>query len=130
MQGPGADMPKDRLGHRVRVDRPAEIVYFVPSNRRRKPPVEVRVPVTVYDVSVTGAALLLASDPPQLGRSFGLIIDGYCGTVHARWRHAPSEPNAPVVYGVQFADPRPPFLPTIYEWLDRAKEIGNAKMID
>jgi hypothetical protein len=71
--------------------------------------------------------------PPSPGQTFDLVLEGNRGTVRVRWvRHLSddSDEGLSLLCGVEFTDRSPAFLPTIYQWLDREKVIGNAKPHD
>src|SRR3954447_25467960 len=111
----------ERLGARARVDRPAEII--VEQVRRFGRRVEVAHDVRVHDVSVSGASLLIGSDlDPAVGQILLLSIEGYRGLVRVRWIRDETglEGGANgLVFGIEFIDGGPAFLPTINEWLDQ-----------
>jgi hypothetical protein len=85
--------------------------------------VEVAHGVMVHDVSVSGASLLLGSDlQPSVGQVLQLSIDGFRGRVRVRWIRDETglEDGADgLVFGVEFLDGGPAFLPTVNEWLDQ-----------
>jgi PilZ domain len=110
-----------RLGARARVDRPADVI--VEQTKRFGRRVEVAHGVMVHDVSVSGASLLLGSDlQPSVGQVLQLSIDGFRGRVRVRWIRDETglEDGADgLVFGVEFLDGGPAFLPTVNEWLDQ-----------
>jgi hypothetical protein len=61
---------------------------------------------------------------PDIGQVFDLLIDGNRGAVRVR-RTAPADAH---LVGVEFIDPHPAFLPTIYHWLGRSAALGKAGM--
>jgi hypothetical protein len=117
----GRDVPYQRLGDRARVTQPAAIA--LEQQRRFRGSVESVVPVTICDVSVSGALLSLRGDiRPDIGQVFDLMIDGERGAVRVR-RTTAAEGH---LVGVEFIDPHPAFLPTIYHWLGRDAALGRA----
>ena len=122
-----------RLGDRRPVDELAHLAILV-LQQKRKPPSELLVPVMVRDASVTGACLVLPAESavPPSGQSLILVIEGERGNVMVRWAREVNDPalGPTVMCGVEFIDPHPAFLPSIYRWLDRQKVIGNAEMRD
>ena len=83
------------------------------------------VPVVIHDVSVSGALLSLPGDVrPDIGQVFHLVIDGERGAVRVR-RTTAAEGH---LVGVEFIDPHPAFLPTIYHWLGRDAALGKSGM--
>lgn len=114
-------MRGQRLGARARVDRPAEVI--VEQLKRFGRRVEVAHAVVVHDVSVSGASLLLGSDlDPSVGQVLELSIEGRRGRVRVRWIRDETglEGGANgLVFGIEFLDGGPAFLPTVHEWLDQ-----------
>ncbi|MBV9953102.1 MAG: hypothetical protein JO291_14210 [Acidimicrobiia bacterium] len=111
----------ERLGARARVDRRAEVIVEQVKRFGRR--VEVAHEVLVHDVSVSGASLLLGSDVgPNVGEVLLLSIEGHRGLVRVRWIRDETglEGGADgLVFGVEFIDGGPAFLPTVNEWLDQ-----------
>jgi hypothetical protein len=111
----------ERLGARARVDRPAEVI--VEQVRRFGRRVEIAHAVLVHDVSVSGASLLLGSDlEANVGQVLTLSIEGFRGRVRVRWIRDETgvEDGADsLVFGVQFIDGGPAFMPIVNEWLDQ-----------
>ena len=92
--------------------------------KRFRGPTETLLPVTVCDISMSGAFLALPNDmQPDIGQVLDLVIDGQRGAVRVR-RTAPADSH---LVGVEFIDPHPAFLQTIYQWLGR-DEVGVAEM--
>jgi hypothetical protein len=124
----GTYFPSKRLGARGRVDQPAEVI--VAETRRFGRQVEVAHPVLVYDVSVSGASLILGSDlRPSIRQVLQLSIDGYRGAVRVRWVRDETDLEGgagSLVFGVEFIDADPAFLPTVYAWLDRENVFGTS----
>ncbi len=122
-----------RLGDRRPVDKAAHLAILV-LRQKRKPAAEMLLPVMVRDASVTGACLVLPSESPvpPSGQSLILVIEAERGNVIARWAREVNDPalGPTVMCGVEFIDPHPAFLPSIYRWLDRQKVIGSAEMRD
>ena len=119
----GRDGPYQRLGDRARVAEPAAIAFE--QRKRFRGSTEILVPVAVCDVSMSGALLALPDDMrPDIGQVLDLVIGGHRGAVRVR-RTAPADSH---LVGVEFIDPHPAFLQTIYEWLGRATELGSAEM--
>ena len=119
----GRDVPYQRLGDRSRVTEPAAIA--LEQQRRFRRSVETLVPVVICDVSVSGALLSLPADMrPDIGQVLDLVIDGERGAVRVR-RSTAAEGQ---LVGVEFIDPHPAFLPTIYHWLGRDAALGKADM--
>jgi hypothetical protein len=61
---------------------------------------------------------------PDIGQVFDLVINGARGAVRVR-RTTAAEGR---LVGVEFIDPHPAFLPTIYHWLGRDAALGQAGM--
>jgi hypothetical protein len=119
----GRDVPYQRLGDRAQVAEPAAIA--LEQQRRFRGSIETLVPVVICDVSVSGALLSLPRDMrPDIGQVFDLVIDGDRGAVRVR-RTTPADG---LLVGVEFIDPHPAFLPTIYHWLGRDAALGKAAM--
>jgi hypothetical protein len=122
---------QQRLGDRHPVEEVAHLAILV-IEQKRAPASERLVPVMVRDASITGACIVLPFDarPPEPGQNLILVIEGQRGNIRVRWSRNISDPalGPTVTCGVEFADPRPAFLPSIYRWLDRQKEIGTAQM--
>lgn len=120
-----------RLGDRRPVDEVAHLAILV-VQQKRKPAEEALVPVMVRDASITGACLVLPFDAaePPVGQTLTLVIDGERGSVRVRWSRRVDDPalGQTATCGVEFIDPHPTFLPSIYVWLDRQKALGGAKM--
>jgi hypothetical protein len=120
-----------RLGDRRQVDEVAHLAILV-VQQKRAPASERLVPVMVRDASITGACLVLPFDapPPETGQNLILVIEGERGNIRVRWSRNVEDPalGPTLTCGVEFADPRPAFLPSIYRWLDRQKAIGSARM--
>jgi hypothetical protein len=120
-----------RLGDRRQVDEVAHLAILV-VQQKRKPAEEALVPVMVRDASITGACLVLPFDAaePPVGQTLTLVIDGERGSVRVRWSRRVDDPalGQTATCGVEFIDPHPTFLPSIYVWLDRQKALGGAKM--
>jgi hypothetical protein len=122
----GRDVPHQRLGDRAPVDGPALIVRA--ERKRFGRDTESLVPVVVSDVSVSGALLVLPGDVrPDLGQVLVLVIDGLRGAVRVR-RVASIAPDE-ITIGVEFVDPTPEFLPTVYQWLGREAGLGSSRMV-
>jgi hypothetical protein len=122
----GRDVPHQRLGARAAVNGPALVVRE--ERKRFGRDTEALVPVVVSDVSVSGALLVLPVHlRPDLGQVLILVIDGLRGSVRVR-RLAALGPQE-VTIGVEFVDPTPEFLPTIYQWLGREAGLGSARMV-
>jgi hypothetical protein len=69
----------------------------------------------VRDVSVTGALLAVRADAPlEVGQVCDLEITGQRGRTRIRRL---TSAQVELLCGVEFIDPRPPFLPTIFQWL-------------
>ena len=119
----GRDVPYQRLGERARIAEPAAIA--LEQRKRFRGTTETLLPVTICDVSMSGALLALPDDMrPDIGQVLDLVIDGHRGAVRVR-RTAPADSH---LVGVEFIDPHPAFLQTIYQWLGRATEVGTAEM--
>jgi hypothetical protein len=123
MTPPGRGLNDQRLGQRATVREPATLV--VEEQRRFRGSVAREVPVTIRDVSVTGALVELPADvKPMTSQTVGLVIEGQAG--RARVRRTGS--LAANVVGLEFVDPHPAFLPTIHRWLGRAAALGDSDM--
>ena len=128
MSDAGSYFPSKRLGARARVDQPAEVI--VEETRRFGRRIEVAHSVLVHDVSVSGASLILGSDlRASIRQVFQLSIDGRRGAVRVRWIRDETDlegGTGGLVFGVEFVDGDPAFLPTVYEWLDREPVFGTS----
>jgi hypothetical protein len=117
----GSFLPSKRLGDRARVDQPAEVI--VEETKRFGRRIEVAHSLVVHDVSVSGASLILGSDlRPSIRQVLQLSIGGRRGAVRVRWIQDETDVEGGaggLVFGVEFVDGNPAFLPTVYEWLDR-----------
>ena len=126
MSDAGSYFPSKRLGARARVDQPAEVI--VEETRRFGRRIDVAHSVLVHDVSVSGASLILGSDlRASIRQVFQLSIDGRRGAVRVRWIRDETDlegGTGGLVFGVEFVDGDPAFLPTVYEWLDREPAFG------
>ena len=122
---------RQRLGDRRPVEEVAHLAILVVEAKKR-PTAEVLIPVMVRDASVTGACLVLPFDvqEPRAGETSTLVIEGQRGLIRVRWARSVHDPalGPTTTAGVEFADPHPDFLPSIYRWLDRQKAIGSAQM--
>lgn len=115
----------DRLGQRRPVARAAELRY--PARGRFGRAREITVPVTLLDVSVSGAALALSSEPMIIpGFRCELGVEGAWGRVRVMWIRGEGDNDRRC--GVEFVDPRPAFLPTLYEWLEREAAVQDTPM--
>ena len=122
----GRDVPYQRLGGRASVNGPALIVRE--GRARFGRPAESLVPVLVSDASVSGALLAIPGDVrPNLGQVLVLVIDGLRGSVRVR-RVAAIGPDE-ITVGVEFVDPTPEFLPTIYQWIGREAGLDSPRMV-
>jgi hypothetical protein len=118
----GRTVPDKRLGDRAKVRRAAIVIKHRKRFGRVK---EELVGVEVRDVSVTGALLAVPTDIQlQAGQECELEITGQRGRSRIR-RLSPADGE--LLCGVEFADSRPAFLPTIYQWLGR-DELDETKM--
>jgi hypothetical protein len=124
---PGSFVPSQRLGARARVDQPAQVI--VEETKRFGRRVEVAHAVLVHDVSISGASLILGSDlHANIRQILQLSIDGHRGAVRVRWirdERVTEGASGHLVFGVEFADRDPAFLPVIYGWLDRETVAGT-----
>jgi hypothetical protein len=124
----GSYFPSKRLGARARVDQAAEVI--VEETKRFGRRIEVAHSVLVHDVSVSGASLILGSDlSPSIRQVLQLSIDGWRGAVRVRWIRDETDLEGGaggLVFGVEFVDGDPAFLPTVYEWLDRETVFGTS----
>ena len=122
----GRDVPYQRLGGRASVNGPALIVRE--ERKRFGRAAESLVPVLVSDASVSGALLVIPGHVrPDLGQVLVLVIDGLRGSVRVR-RVAAIGPDE-ISVGVEFVDPSPEFLPTIYEWIGREAELDSPRLV-
>jgi hypothetical protein len=122
----GRDVPYQRLGGRASVNGPALIVRE--GRKRFGRATESLVPVLVSDASVSGALLAIPGDvQPNLGQVLVLVIDGLRGSVRVR-RVAAIGPDE-ITVGVEFVDPSPEFLPTIYQWIGREAGLDSPRMV-
>jgi hypothetical protein len=111
-----------RLGDRRRVREAASLRYM--AKKRFGKLHEVTVPVTIVDVSVTGAAIGVPEDMEVVTRQMlGLGIHDKWSNVRCVWVRRSAD-NAQFC-GVIFVDPYPPFLPTIHDWLGRGEALGE-----
>jgi hypothetical protein len=114
--------PQRRLGDRAQVRRAAIVIEQRKRFGRVK---EVQIGAEVRDVSVTGALLAVPPGAPlAVGQSCDLEITGQRGGVRVRRLN---ESDGDLLCGVEFLDPRPSFLPTIYQWLGR-EELDETQM--
>jgi hypothetical protein len=112
MSYPGGHVP--RLGDRTPVDQVGELV--VKRQGRLGRVKEVSVPVQILDVSISGASMLVPGDADLAPKQLALFaVDGSVGNVRIVWLRPDNAQN--LLCGVQFLDPRPAFLPTLYRWL-------------
>ena len=122
MSEPGQTAPQKRLGDRAQVRRAAIVIEQHKRFGRVK---EVRIGAEIRDVSVTGALVAVQVPAPLLvGQVCDLEISGQRGRMRIR-RLTPAESE--LMCGVEFVDPRPAFLPTIYQWLGR-DELDDSQM--
>ena len=114
-------MRGERLGARARVDRPAEII--VEQVRRFGRRVEIAhsgARARRLGERCVAAARIRSS--PVAGQVLVLSIEGRRGLVRVRWIRDETglEGGANgLVFGIEFIDGGPAFLPTINEWLDQ-----------
>jgi len=82
-------------------------------------------PVTIVDVSVSGAALHMPVDTEiVLHDVFDLGIDGAWGTVRVVW--GKRDVDDVLICGVEFLDPHPAFLPTLHRAARHDAEFRTA----
>ena len=118
MSFPGGRVP--RLGDRKPVNQPGELVVKRAGRLGRVK--EIRVPVQIIDVSVSGASLRVPADAELTPKQLALfVVDDATGNVRVVWLRPDGDAQA---CGVQFLDPRPAFLPTLYRWLGRESNIA------
>ena len=114
MSYPGGRVP--RLGDRKPVDQTGELVVRQQGRFGRVK--EITIPVRITEVSISGASVRAAGDaelsPKQLAR---FSVGGQAGNIRIVWLR-PADGDE-LVAGIQFLDPRPAFLPTLYRWLGR-----------
>jgi hypothetical protein len=126
----GSHAPRQRLGVRRPVGEPAEIVILQTKRFGRR--IEVAHAVLVRDVSVSGALLVVGSDlRPGIGQVFELSMGGQRSPVRVRWvRNEPESGGyaSGPLFGVEFIDPHPDFLPAIYRWLRREAALGTSRV--
>jgi hypothetical protein len=114
MDEPARTAPDKRLGDRAKVRRAAIVIKHRKRFGRVK---EELIGVEVRDVSVTGALLAVPAEVAlQVGHHCELEITGARGETRIR-RVEPA--GETLLCGIEFVDPRPAFLPTIYQWLGR-----------
>jgi hypothetical protein len=114
--------PQRRLGDRTPVRRAAIVIKQRKRFGRVK---ELQIGAEVRDVSFTGALLVVRADAPlEVGQVCDLEITGRRGRMRVR-RLTPVDGE--LTCGVEFADPRPAFLPTVYQWLGR-EEFDDSQM--
>ncbi|MBV9952488.1 MAG: hypothetical protein JO291_11090 [Acidimicrobiia bacterium] len=119
----GRGLNEQRLGQRAVVHEPATLI--VEEQRRFRGSVAREVPVTIRDVSVTGALVALPEDVrPMTGQTVVLVIDGHAGRTRVRR----SDGAASNIVGLEFVDPHPAFLPIIHRWLGRSAALGDHDM--
>ncbi len=113
--------PQRRLGDRTQVRRAAIVIEQRKRFGRVK---EVQIGAEVRDVSVTGCLLAVPTDAPlEVNQVCDLEITGERGRMRVR-RLTPADGE--LLCGAEFVDPRPAFLPTIYQWLGR--EVDDSHM--
>ncbi len=120
MSYPGGRVP--RLGDRKPVDQSGELIVRRQGRLGRVK--EITIPVHILDVSISGASLQV---PPESGvtpRQLALLsVSGTTGNVRVIWVRP--DGTGGEMCGVQFLDPRPAFLPTLYRWLERESPSGS-----
>jgi PilZ domain len=122
MSFPGGQVP--RLGDRTSVDQVG--VLTVKRQGRLGRVKEVSVPVQILDVSMSGASVRAPADAELVPRQLAVFTVGDAsGAVRIVWIRPDDTQNR--MCGVQFLDPRPAFLPTLYRWLGRETETGPSE---
>jgi hypothetical protein len=118
MSYPGGRVP--RLGDRKAVDQAAELV--IRRQGRFGKVKEIVIPVQILDVSISGASLRAPGGSELSAKQLAILsVGGATGNVRLIWMRPEGTGND--ICGVQFLDPRPAFLPTLYRWLGR-ESIG------
>ncbi|MBV9952862.1 MAG: hypothetical protein JO291_12970 [Acidimicrobiia bacterium] len=119
MSYPGGRVP--RLGDRKAVDQSGQLV--VKRQGRFGRVKEIVIPVHILDVSISGASLRAGREEEITPKQLALLdVGGDTGNVRVIWMRPEDESH--VALGVQFLDPRPAFLPTLYRWLGRETALG------
>jgi hypothetical protein len=119
MSYPGGRVP--RLGDRKAVDQVGELT--VKRQGRLGRVKEITIPVHILDVSISGASLRVPADSQLLPKQLALLgVGDETGNVRVIWIRPDAEGHD--LCGVQFLDPRPAFLPTLYRWLGRESSVG------
>jgi hypothetical protein len=119
MSYPGGRVP--RLGDRKSVDQVGELV--VKRQGRLGRVKEHSIPIQIMDVSISGASLRVPPDAELSPKQLALLsVGGQSGTVRIVWMRPDGSGNG--LCGVQFLDPRPAFLPTLYRWMGRESEVA------
>jgi hypothetical protein len=119
MSYPGGRVP--RLGDRKAVDQSGRLI--VKRQGRFGRVKELVIPVQILDVSISGASLRATREEEILPKQLALLdVDGASGNVRVIWIRP--EDDEHIAFGVQFLDPRPAFLPTLYRWLGRETALG------
>jgi hypothetical protein len=114
MSYPGGRVP--RLGDRKAVDQSGRLIVRRQGRLGRVK--ETTIPVHILDVSISGASLRADKDAELVPKQLALLdVEGDSGNVRVIWMRP--EDEAHLLCGVQFLDPRPAFLPTLYRWLGR-----------
>jgi hypothetical protein len=112
MADPRSQTSQRRLGERTQVRRAAIVIGTQKRLGRTK---ERLIDAEVRDVSITGALLAVPLDTPlQVAQVCELEIVRERGRIRIRRLEAVA---GVLLCGVEFIDPRPPFLPTIHQWL-------------
>jgi PilZ domain len=118
MSFPGGRMP--RLGDRKPVDQEGELL--VKRQGRLGRVKEISIPVQILDVSISGASVRAAADAELVPKQLAVFsVDGAAGNVRLVWIRPDEDGHR--MCGLQFLDPRPAFLPTLYRWLGRESEV-------
>ena len=77
----------------------------------------------ILDVSISGASLRAGREQEITPKQLALLdVSGDTGNVRVIWMRPEDETH--LALGVQFLDPRPSFLPTLYRWLGRESALG------
>jgi hypothetical protein len=119
MSYPGGRFP--RLGDRKAVDQVGELT--VKRQGRLGRVKEVVIAVSIIDVSISGASIRVPPDSELVPKQLALLgVDGATGNVRIVWIRSDGAGNE--ICGVQFLDPRPAFLPTLYRWLGRESNVA------
>jgi hypothetical protein len=116
---PGGRVP--RLGDRRSVDQSGQLI--VKHQGRFGRVKEIAIRVQILDVSISGASLRATREEELAPKQLALLdVGGATGNVRVIWLRPEDEDH--VAFGVQFLDPRPAFLPTLYRWLGRETALG------